>query len=403
MGRHGCGCRKMVLIGRDADPTRSRTGGRVPRHAYRGCEITRDHNHRDYQNIRRALIDWKQIAPGIRRVQFHNLAIHQESDRIWPGRDRDRGEECRGTRSRSRRSYSLPAGLLRDIDDLDQIMSNGHWSTTTLEEHTYLSNLAVLPDGRFVASGWGPDGASAWMSTDGLSWDTSSESQMQQPLAVGPHGAITYTDSHRFPQLNLSADLVNWESLGLEEILPDSIDWWFNPVVLNGNGIALFAHGSPSAHVLDQPQTTSITRNGYELAFRPDQENLILSDGTEMWTVPTYSATISELIEVDVVGRTLTFLRPGTNEPVATFRFAEITSLATDAWSGFPTGSFIAFLHTKDRVNWLVRDLPLIPDNLQIIDMVITEDQVILAAIDTFSFRALNITPSARILVGDLP
>jgi hypothetical protein len=150
----------------------------------------------------------------------------------------------------------------------------------------------------------------------------------------------------------------------------------------------------------NQPQATSISRDGYQLTYRPDLEGLVLSGGGEVWTLPT----LSSLIAVDVPGKTITFLRPQTEEPVATFSFSEVTALEADSWRELePSSEFLAFLHTKDRVNWLVQDLPLMPDSLQIIDMVLTEDQVILTAIDSSSFAALNTTPNLRVLVGDLP
>ena len=284
------------------------------------------------------------------------------------------------------------------------VMSGDEWSSTTTED-TFLSNLAVLADGKFAASGWGTGGLVRLTSTDGLSWDRSPSGLTEaNGVVLGPHGAITTYFGQGGSGLTFSNDLELWEPLGLEEILPDVIDWWFDPVVVTDNGIALFAHGYSHRLEVTQPQAASISRDGFELTYRPDLEGLVLSDGEEVWTVPTYSPTLSSLIAVDVPGKTITFLRPQTEEPVATFTFSEITDLEIAVWGGLePPNQFTAFLHTTDRINWLVQDLPLIPNNLQIIDMVLTEDQVIMAAVDTLSFGALNITPNLRILVGDLP
>ena len=283
------------------------------------------------------------------------------------------------------------------------VRSGGEWSDFAIED-TYLSNLWLLPDGQFAATGWGPNGDSPWISTDGISWDQSSDLGFDSEfLALGPHGVIAASYSSRSP-LYYSIILGEWESLGLGEVLPNALIWWYDPVVLNENGIALLAHGYSGRLVSNQPQAASISRDGFELTYRPDLEGLVLSVGEEVWTVPTYSPTLSSLIAVDVPGKTITFLQPQTEEPVATFTFSEITNLEIDAWGGLePPNQFTAFLHTSNRVNWVVQDLPLIPDNLQFIDMVLTEDQVIVTAIDYFAFAALSSTPNLRILVGDLP
>ena len=284
-------------------------------------------------------------------------------------------------------------------------MSNDHWSTTTLEG-TFLSNLGVLPDGRFAASGWGPGGVVRMISTDGVSWDQSvPDETAREQIVIGPDGGIAIEFHQNGSGVLFSEDLEVWEPLGLDEILPDVIDWWYNPVVLNDYGIALFAHGNSNRFESNQPQTTFIARNGYELVFRPEAGNLTLRfGGDEVLRLPSYGATVPEAIVVNIPAKTMTFLHPDTDESLATFTFSEITALETDAYRGLGhSNNFTAFLHTTDGVNWLVQDLPLIPDTLQIMDMVITKDQVILTAIDTFSFAAFSTTPDLQILVGDLP
>ncbi len=226
----------------------------------------------------------------------------------------------------------------------------------------HVQTITTSQAGEFRAFGFGERGSVLLTSPDGLNWTEDSISGFD----IEVHGL--WNDKmiglrHRgpVPELVFSSDGDEWESFGLEDILTTDRFWNYMPAETGPAGIAVLAVSYDESEMEHQPEPVAIERDGYTLTFDEMRGELTLaSDDEEILDLFIHSEQIHEEIEVDFGARTVTFLDPGTLDPLVSFSFQELEEAQARAFGDEPMGmgeEERVLLFSKDGETWSVQDL----------------------------------------------
>lgn len=222
---------------------------------------------------------------------------------------------------------------------------------------TWIHDLDVGADGRFVAVGSSDGGSKTSASEDGLIWTSESSYDSIEQLAAWGSGWVGSRYRGSSPQLIRSGDAAQWEEIDLDLLLPGGHDWSFSPIIAGDAGVAAVVHAFDDPFFEEPPPPVRVQRDGYELVADDTVGSIRLTrEAIETHRIAMWSGVAPDDIAVDFETDTLTFLDAESGEELVTFSFAELTAADEARWEG-PDPSFEnGIIFSADGVAWTFDD-----------------------------------------------
>ena len=223
------------------------------------------------------------------------------------------------------------------------------WSDVKLEG-LWVQEITALPDASLFVNAGDFRGNGIWVSRDGSNWERLSSGAQMRLIGTWNGKLLAGNDL----DLLVSSDGDDWESLGTDELLPWPLYWQLNPVATGEAGLAVIASTWPE-NSSRQPTTVTVNRDGSTLTFDPTIGEVTVSDGEHTVSVPLWTGTITDVVEIDFATDEIDFIHPETREVVGTFTPEDLRRSETTAF-GYDPGVH-GLLHTKTGDQWSIIDL----------------------------------------------
>jgi hypothetical protein len=282
----------------------------------------------------------------------------------------------------------------------------GPWEVSEFDA-TWVDQASVGEDGTIVATGFAENSQAMWVSTDGTTWVETPLDDRAGPV-VWRDGLLAAVDNGLgTADVATSADGSEWDSTGVADLLPDSLDWFVRPLAVGEAGVGLFATGIERAGSGPTfPGEAVLERDGYRLAYDFEEGDLTMShveSGETVFTTDSFNPAVSAPASIDFSAGTVTFHDPDTQDPLVTFSLLEMEAAEQQVFgTAFVLeGAPRAFVWSRDGLAWSVQDTAGIMVELPVMDLLITDDRMI--AVTAASLLGASTPPTVDTWLGLIP
>lgn len=284
-----------------------------------------------------------------------------------------------------------------------------NWASSTLEGANWISSITPTPDGGLLAFGSSSEGKVAWRTYDGSTWET-------VPSGLGAanvkqwRGRLVGLDDSGDPETLLSTDGETWAELGLARYFPSRISWYPTAIASSDTGLAVIVQGQPPdgpSLPSDRPEPTILERSGFTLTIDLDSGEIRLEGGefSGTWTTWNVGTDVPGDLDVDLVGRTVTFLDSEGDDLVA-FSFDELDRAEEEyRRAAYPPENVSnALAYTGDGTSWSIQDLDkAFGESVQIMEMAATPFRLVAVVVPTVDLFASPAQADLQIWSAPLP
>lgn len=264
------------------------------------------------------------------------------------------------------------------------------WAVSDFEA-LWVEQAQISGDGTVVATGFGASNAQAWTSSDGILW-TETDLPLQSGPIVAWNEDLLIADHNGLGTADVSVSDVGteWESLGVDNLLPDSLDWFIRPLAVGEAGVGFFAFGDQRTGAPGPARMVDavLERDGYRLTYSFDGGNLTmdhLASGETIFTTDSFNPAVSAPASIDFSSGTVTFHDTDTQEPLVAFSLLELEAAEQEAFrQAYSADGLRAFLWSRDGLAWSVQDMSEIMPEGPVERLLITDDRMIAITVDSF-------------------
>lgn len=251
--------------------------------------------------------------------------------------------------------------------------------------------------GELFASGWDHTGPAIWSSADGITWSRLDSRLVN--VVDSWDGWLLGTRNDR--DVVLSRDGQEWQSVGTDNALPQSLDWYLWPVAMGPGGVAAVATTwVPSEDAASEP--TSIEIDGQTLTIDQNTGDLTIEGAMGSSVIPLWGQADPEQVKVDFANERIRFMDVDADVELLSVSFERLREVEMSLYGQ------VAFEHRALLVNrgdngWRIFDLAEeMGEGVGVLMIRVLEDRMILVT-HAIPSRFSESPPAWSIRVATLP
>jgi len=280
------------------------------------------------------------------------------------------------------------------------------WQHGTIDGSTWIEAIEPLPQGGFMAVGWGTTGESGWTSFDGLEW-SGLEFNARPPFSLESWGdKLVGPSDNGEAGLLVSGDGLEWTDTPLYLNFPRPLSWGLGPYAAGDGGLVASVEswrdfGGPS----ELPDPPTLTSGEIELTLDFEMGNVIVRHGEESTSFAMWSNFLPETVQADLATESLVFRDTESGDEIGTFTFDQINTAEDEFWGTRYDGDLMPFLaHSTDGEDWSIETMErAFGPGVGVVDLAVGNGRVVALVVSSTDRFRPDPSPGFTLWSAELP
>ena len=243
-----------------------------------------------------------------------------------------------------------------------------------------VGSLSTLPTGELLMTGFDESTPISWRSSDGVTWDRTPPQRRFDTMASWGEAFLGLGGSGPRADISISLDGIQWDELGLGELLSNDLSWSFDQLAAGEAGIAVVVTGTAKRVAPSTFEQFTVRGGTLTIIAARHDTGVLLSVHVVNSRGRLLMDEIPENMVVDFDAHTITLIEPDTRAEILTL--TEVEAVQPDPVGSVGNDSTL-LLVSQDGRQWSIQPIDVSEEGLDLVQLLVTDTEVV-AAIGRF-------------------